>query len=145
MGRCALFKFSNKSAVRHGSHIKRPSSQAGFTLVETLIALLIVGVTTGALLTLIGQNTRFNADAQDRFIASMVGDTIMVEALANPAILDRGIEEFSQSLGGRDWIALREIGETSLPGIITVTVSVRREGQTQIRSTISTLKSEGQS
>lgn len=119
--------------------------QSGFTLVETLIALLIMGVTTAALLVLVGQNTRFSVDVEERLLASIVADNILTEALANPNVLDRGVEEQTITLGGRTWVANRIINETSIDGLINITIRVRREGIDQVRSEVSTLKTERQS
>ena len=40
---------------------KRRAGQHGITLVETLVALAVMGLVTVAILILIGQNTRFTA------------------------------------------------------------------------------------
>ncbi len=121
---------------------RRLKKQQGFTLIETLIALLIMGVSTAAMLVLIGQNTRFSADSEDRVIAAIVADNVMALTLANPVILDRGVELETIILGDRNWVAERIVQETSVDNLVNVTVRVRREGFEQVRSEVSTLKSE---
>jgi len=118
--------------------------QRGFTLIETLMALLIMGVTTASLLVLIGQNTRYAADGEERLIASIVADNMMIEALANPLPLIRGEEDQEISAGGRVWGVRTIISETSLDGLISITIEVRKQGSRTIRSTITTLKTERQ-
>ncbi len=120
----------------------RKGQQTGFTLVETLIALFVMAIATGSILVLIGQNTRFGADSQERVLAAIVADNVMVEILANPNPLIRGEDDGSVLLGERSWLYTTLINDTSLEGVALITVSVRKEGSTQIRSEISTLKME---
>lgn len=59
-GRCVNFSFFKKHS----------SSTAGFTLVETLVSLVILSVTLIPILNLSGNITRINASLQDNLVAS---------------------------------------------------------------------------
>jgi len=123
-------------------HAPEPARQSGFTLVEVLEALFIMGVATASILVLIGQNTRFQVQGEERLIASIVADNVMIETLANPVPLELGETEGEVALGGRGWIYQRSIGETTVPGLVTVAVNVRKIDSRQVIASITTLKSE---
>ncbi|MEL7200718.1 MAG: type II secretion system minor pseudopilin GspI [Pseudomonadota bacterium] len=117
--------------------------QAGFTLVEVLVAVFIMGVATASILILIGQNTRFQQQGETRLLASIVADNVMVEALLDPVPLEVGEREGEVTLGNRSWIYQRTVGETSVDGLVTVAVVVRAAGSPQVVADISSLKSVG--
>ncbi len=117
-------------------------SQKGFTLLETLISLFIMGVATATILTLIGQNTRYTIYAEEQALASIVADNVIVETLANPSVLERGLIQGEETMGGRQFVFDREIDESSIAGIITISVRVRKENTEQVLAEITTLKTE---
>lgn len=123
---------------------KKLSSQYGFTLVETLIALFIMGVATSSILVLIGQNTRFQVQAEQKLLAAIVADNILVETLATPPPLDRGVSNGDTDLGGQSWTYEVVVDDTSLPGVTSLTVRVRISGTDQVQTEISTLRLEQQ-
>ena len=117
-------------------------AQNGFTLVEVLVALFIMGVATASILVLIGQNTRFQVQGEERLLAGIVADNVMVETLADPVQLDIGETQGEITLGGRDWTYERIVGKTTIPGLVTIGVKVRNAASPQVITTITTLKSE---
>ncbi len=111
--------------------MKRPHAQRGVTLIETLVALAIMGLTTAATLVLVGQNTRFAAQSLDRTYASIAVDNLMVEALAQPGPIERGIEEGSITLADREFTFSKNIVDTSVENVIRIEIDVTSpSGQT---------------
>jgi len=118
-------------------------AQDGFTLVEVLVAVFIMGVATASILILIGQNTRFQQQGETRLLASIVADNVMVEALVDPVPLEVGERDGEITLGNRRWAFQRTVGETSVDGLVTVAVQVRAVGSPQIVADITSLKTLG--
>lgn len=80
-----------------------PARNAGFSLVEMLVALAIFGLAVLGLLNLAGENTRTAMVVEEGALAGVVADNRAIEAmLATPAELAHqaaGVER----AGGRDW------------------------------------------
>ncbi|MEO1242370.1 MAG: type II secretion system minor pseudopilin GspI [Pseudomonadota bacterium] len=98
--------------------------QRGVTLVETLVALAIMGLTTSAILVLISQNTRFAAQANERAYASIAADNLMVEALALSGPIDTVEEEGSIIVADREYVFRKTIFETSVRNLIRIEIEI---------------------
>ena len=117
--------------------------QRGVTLVETLVALAIMGLVTSSLLVLVGQNTRFLTSARDRTYASIAIDNLMVESLAISSRLEFG-EEFGQiEVAGREWEFRRTITETGVINVSRIDIAVFSPGSQQVIANASTLRTGG--
>lgn len=114
--------------------------QAGLTLIETLVALAIMGLVTGAILALVGQNTRFASSAENRAYAGILADNLMVEALAKQAPIEVGIQTGARELAGRDWEFEVEITETPLSGAILINIVVSPAGSEQVLARASSIR-----
>jgi general secretion pathway protein I len=119
----------------------RGSRQSGLTLVEVLVALAVLGVAAATLLTLISQNVRFIAAAEDRFLAQALADNIAVEELARTSARTRGATTDETTFAGRAWRTRLEISETAIDGLIRIDIEVRNQAG-QSLATVSTLKRE---
>lgn len=116
---------------------KRParSRQGGITLVETLVALAIMGLTTSAILVLVGQNTRFAAQANERVYASIAADNLMVEALALNGPVDSVEEEGTVTVADREYQFKKTIAETGVINVVRVDIEMLTpEGQSLSRA-----------
>ncbi len=114
----------------------RDRQQRGITLVETLVALAIMGLTTAATLSLIGQNTRYIADAEDRAFASIAVDNLMVESLALSSI-ELGDETGPVTVGDRTWTFTRRIEESPVDGLLVVEIDIARDSGQVVASATS--------
>ncbi len=115
----------------------RRASQKGVTLVETLVALAVMGFVVGSLLVLIGQNSRFAAAMRDRTMASIAADNLMVEAMVLQEALQTGEQEGEVIVEGRTWTFHREIEETGIDDVLRISISVSdpETGQTIAHTT----------
>ena len=119
-----------KSRLRSGQqdlYAARP--QKGFTLIETLVALALMGFTTLALMVLIGQNARFQADVRARVDAAILADNEMVRVFAMAQNRSIGGEREVVDLRGREWIVSREITDLDFEGLMRVDVAVRLDDE----------------
>lgn len=118
---------------------KLRKAQRGVTLVETLVALAIMGLVTTSILVLIGQNTRFTANAFDRTYASIAADNLMVETLARRGGVTLGEETGQIMVGSQDWDFSKTISETPVEGILRVDIAVRAENSEQVIASATTI------
>lgn len=100
------------------------AQQKGVTLVETLVALAVMGLVIAGLLTLVGQNTRFAAVMQERSLAGVVADNLMIEALVLQSARETGDSDGDVVLGGREWRYRRTITQTGVGGVLRVDIEV---------------------
>ncbi|WP_428409171.1 type II secretion system minor pseudopilin GspI [Hyphococcus sp.] len=103
---------------------KARNSQKGVTLVETLVALAVMGLIIGALLVLMGQNSRFAASMRERTMASIAADNLMVEALVLRDAVEIGETEGEVTVGGETYRYRRAIIETGVENIVRVEIDV---------------------
>ena len=122
---------------------KRRAGQHGITLVETLVALAVMGLVTVAILILIGQNTRFTADSFDRTYASIAADNLMVETLAQTSGVTLGEELGEIIISGQSWAFSRSITETAIEGAYLVDIQVRLPESEQTLASATTIWKRG--
>lgn len=79
-----------------------PSRRSGFTLVEVLVALVVVALALGALVRTTGQAADTLFDAERRTLALWVASNQLAELTLAPR-LDAGRRSGSTRLGDRDW------------------------------------------
>ena len=116
-------------------------SERGLTLVETLVALAIMGLTAASILTLIGQNTRFIISAEEKTFASVAADNLMVEALAL-ATLDRGEETGDIEINGRRYSFVRRVEDSTAEELAVVEIEVRSADGAQVLASATSLRRE---
>lgn len=117
-------------------------SQRGLTLIETLVAMAILSLVVTAILGLIGQSSRFMSTSEDRVIAGVLVDNLMVETMAGAAPLERGEAESEIEFAGANWIARQTVNEIGVDGLVRVDLAVRRADSAQVLAAATTLKRE---
>ena len=116
-------------AVRKRNKERRAASERGVTLVETLVALLIMGMVAGAVLALVAQNTRFAAAARDRTYAAIAADNLMVRELVREGPVQIGERTGSTEIAGRALEYRVTITESGIEDLFRVDVDVLNRGQ----------------
>ncbi len=113
------------------------NNQKGVTLVETLVALAVMGFVVGSLLVLIGQNSRFAASMRDRTMASVAADNLMVEGLVLESALETGEVTGNVFVGDQTWSFRREIIETGVDDVLRIEIEIAdpATGQTLAHAT----------
>jgi type II secretion system protein I len=125
--------------MAHWSPIVTNKRQRGLTLVETLVALVILTMVAVAAFALLGQSASFAASERDRVIAGIAADNILITELARSGIPEVGETEEVFVLDGRNWAykeIVREVGDRAL----LITVSVRSEDSEQILATVASVR-----
>jgi general secretion pathway protein I len=101
------------------------SASRGFTLLEVLVALVIVTVGMGALLSALSSSAESTGYLRDKTFAEWVALNHLEEvrlALQRPK---KGKTDGETEMAGRDWTWSQEVLETEVKGILRVDVSVR--------------------
>lgn len=116
--------------------------QKGITLVETLVALAVMGLVTSSILALIAQNTRFTAAARDRTYASIAADNLMVRELALEQQIELGDQFGETEAAGRDWPYRITIIESGVEDLYRIDVDILDETGEQVIASAVTLRRE---
>lgn len=115
--------------------MSRRSKQRGVTLVETLVALAVMGLIIGALLVLVGQNSRFAAAMRDKTMAQIAADNLMVEAMVLTSALEAGETEGEVNVGGAVMRYTRTVADAGVGDVLRIDIQVAAEnGQTLARA-----------
>lgn len=86
--------------LRTKNHPSKTKNQ-GFTLVESLIALLIIGITLGGLLGSYGQNTRYLIYAKEKALSQLLLNNILIEKKSKK--LTTGRDKGDMDFGYQTW------------------------------------------
>lgn len=113
--------------------------QCGMTLVETLVALVILAGVAIAAYAMVAQSTRFAAAEQERLVAGIVADNQAIEALIRPAPPDQGEETEIIETAGRKWSVKRAVSEAG-EGLLRIEISVMRDTDAQVLARVDALR-----
>ncbi len=102
--------------------------QAGFTLVEMLMALAVFSLAALALLRLSGATAVTTARLGDQALAQIVARNIAVETISDPVAPPLGITAGQAVNGGRPWLWTRTVALSPEPRIQLVTIAVTSAG-----------------
>ena len=113
--------------------------QKGITLIETLVALVILGFVAGSTLTLISQHTRLLFDVEMRTFGAIIADNLMVETLLLPAV-ELGEDVGTRTLNGRAFTWQRTISESPVGGLVIVEIDISVAATSQTVASATTLR-----
>ena len=105
----------------------RPDTQAGFTLIEMMVALVIFSLAALALLRLQGATVSNTARLQDQAFAQIVARNIAVETMTDPVPPAFGRDSGQAVNAGRSWNWTRVTDKSPEPRIQMITISVQSQ------------------
>jgi general secretion pathway protein I len=97
----------------------------GFTLLEVLVALLVLALSLTALVRLSALEARALADLRERTLAHWVAANVLEETRLAEAWPATGRRSGSARMGGRDWHWELAVQNTEEPAIRRLDISVR--------------------
>lgn len=109
----------------------RPRAEAGFTLLELLVALAVFSVAALALLNLAGETQRSAAALESRALAQLVAENVAVDSALAPLADAEGVRFGEESLAGRTWRWERRTLPTEDPALVRVEIRVREGDRPQ--------------
>ncbi len=107
-------------------------SEAGFTLVESVVALAVFSVAAVAVIELNVGSVRGLQQIESSVYARIVADNQMALALSDSGQVARGDASGEEEMAGRSWIWSRVVLGTVDPDIDRIDIVVRAEGEDRI-------------
>lgn len=115
---------------------QRPSlAEAGFTLLEMLVALAVLSIAAIALVRLDAFTVRSTADLNTRMIAQVVAANAAADALTDPSPPTIGQSQASVTNGGQLWTVAQEVTPTADPSVLRIEIRVTGADGTPARLT----------
>jgi general secretion pathway protein I len=109
---------------------------AGFTLVEVLVALVLVALGAGAVMSALSTGARAISRLEERSLAEWVALNVLSETRLNTQSLSVGERSGEQMMAGRSWRWRQTIAETAIPEVLQITVRVEPASQAGKSSTL---------
>ena len=110
--------------------VGRGNPEAGFTLLEMLVALAVFSLAALALVRLQGVTLRTAADLDSKALGQIVARNLMVEVQTDPAPPSMGSEEGDVDNGGRRWHWVRAVKATNDKRLLQVDLTVNGQAGT---------------
>ena len=117
----------------------RPHRRPGFTLIEVLVALVIVAVGVAAVMSSLASAAASTDRLRSRAFAEWVAANRIVETRLEPEFPAIGESTGEVTQGGRRWVWTQRIERTALDGVVQIVVSVR-EADTADTDWLATLR-----
>lgn len=102
---------------------------AGFTLVETLVAMAVLAIAAVALVQVQAQSVRTFTAVETSALAQIVAENQMTESLIAQTPLGSGNTSGTVDLGGRTWRWSMEVSATNDPELKRVEIGVRPQDE----------------
>ncbi len=115
-------------------------NQAGFSLMEALVAIAVFATAATGLISLNTSSIRISGELSDRVLARQVAENIAVETITDPQLLIIGGATGEDVQRNRDFVWERNITPAPRPDLVEITIRVRRQDQETYLSEITILK-----
>lgn len=118
----------------------RPSSQSGFSLVETVAAMGILALAAIPLLQVTTDANRNAASLETRLLARTVAENELARAMASRTVLDAGIATGQVDQMGRTFVWTRTTSPAQIGQLQNYRVDVRPDNSEQVMASLISLK-----
>lgn len=115
-------------------------NQAGFSLMEALVAIAVFATAATGLISLNTSSIRISGELSDRVLARQVAENIAVETITDPQLLIIGGATGEDVQRNRDFVWERNITPAPRPDLVEITIRVRRQDQETYLSEVTILK-----
>lgn len=101
----------------------------GFTLIEVLVALVVVALALTAVVRWVGITATSQAVMEDAVVAQWVADNATAQVLLAEPWPETGNRRGSERMAQRIWTWRMDVSQTEVPGLRRLTVTVTRESE----------------
>lgn len=115
----------------------------GFSLIETMVALVVFSVAAMGLLSLNTQTVRISGELDARLIARAVADNVAVDTVTGPLEGVSPVTTGEEVQRGRTYVWTRTIEATPNAGLYSVRIRVSESGQDGVLAQLSLLAAAG--
>jgi general secretion pathway protein I len=131
-------KISPQKTARNDRAIQMHNSLYGFTLIEVMVALTIIAISLGALLSTSGAQTNNATYLKQKTLAHWVAVNELTQIRISKEFPDVGDKKGSASMAGHDWYWIRTTKKTEDEDAleVTFTLYVDKEYQQNLTSLI---------
>jgi general secretion pathway protein I len=116
------------------------NNEAGFTLIEVMVALAVFSIAVVAMITAQNENIRTITILEERAIAEIAAENILIEIITSPANIPTGFTSGQITFAGRPFDWRQQIIETSTPDVHRVTISIYAQGGAQALQSFTALR-----
>lgn len=109
-------------------HLRSFGDLRGFTLIEVLVALVIVALGVAAVMTSLVSSADGTTRLRERSFAEWVAANRILETRLAKEFPALGSSEGKASMGGRDFQWRQRVERTAIDGVVAIVVEVRAEG-----------------
>lgn len=96
------------------------AAEAGFTIVETLVALFVFALAGVALISMQTQSVNALTRVETRALASLVAENNLIDVMAKRSALELGTRSGDLEMAGRRWTWKLDIARTDDPSTLRV-------------------------
>jgi general secretion pathway protein I len=108
--------------------LRRPSGQSAFTLIEVLVALLIISISLTAIAVTMGSMLDTATSLRERTYASWIAQNRLVEIRASGTVPEVGESSGDLEYANSEWEWRSVVSETGVENLMRIDVSVFRPG-----------------
>ena len=108
----------------------------GFTLLEVLVALAILAISAGAIITQVSQITRQTATLEAQSQALWIAENQLSQQLARGRWPKRGESSTVLTLAQREWLVVKTIEDTNNPALRRIDINVSLNNQDHILASL---------
>ncbi len=121
----------NPLALKAVQYKLQKRSQLGFTLIEVLVALVVLSLSMVAVIQLTSNHIKTMSELEKRVIASWVASNHLSEIkfTAKSEGLNEGNDSERVKMGGRNWRSRARITETDVENVFLVSVEVTEQAE----------------
>lgn len=115
----------------NSAEMKREQAQKGFTLLEVLVAMVILSVSLLAAIKVVTEVTRSASYMQDKTIAQWVAMNKIAEMRLAKGLPGDGRSEGEEEMAGRNWKWKINFKKTAYPAVREAEVEVRQGNESK--------------
>jgi len=115
-------------------------NQAGFSLMEALVAIAVFATAATGIISLNTSSIRISGDLSDRVLARQIAENIAVETNTDPQLLIIGGATGEDVQRNREFVWERNITPAPRSDLVEITIRVRRQDQETYLSEVTLLK-----